>query len=432
MTPATTSRSTFAASLWSASAVPAPECSPLSENTEADVVIVGAGYTGLSAALHLARDGLSVVVLDAEEPGFGCSGRNGGQVNPGSTRMLPSEVTKALGPRWGESFLQFGDRSTRIVFELIDRYRIDCEAVQPGYVQGGYGTRGRRINEGWAREWGQRGIDIQLMNREETDALIGTSRYETGFVDPRGGNVNPLSYARGLARAAQTEGAVLHGRSPAQSIQREGAQWMVRTGANTVSARYVVLATNGHTDDLWPGLRQSIVPTTSYLCATAPLDAGLLKRILPGRHAVSESARVLVYYRRDEKGRFILGAHGHLLHTRELGSTDHVRAEAVRLFPELADVTWEYNWAGWPAITKNHFPHLFRLDNGVYAGLGYNGRGVASATLMGAQLADVILDRQEPLVEVRPLQRFVFHPLRQAGISFHLVSRKVLDRRDRT
>ena len=147
---------------------------------------------------------------------------------------------------------------------------------------------------------------------------------------------------------------------------------------------------------------------------------------------MSESARVLVYYRRDAQGRFILGAHGNLLHTREFGSTDHVRAEAIRLFPELADASWQYNWAGWPAITKNHFPHLFRLDDGVYAGLGYNGRGVASATLMGAQLADVILDRQEPLIQVKPLQRFVFHPVRQAGISFHLMSRKALDRRDRT
>ncbi len=432
MNSSATSRSTFVASLWSASAVPGPDCPRLTANIEVDVAVIGAGYTGLSAALHLGREGMSVAVLDAEEPGFGCSGRNGGQVNPASTRMLPSEVLQVLGEHWGEKFLQFGDRSTRIVFELIERYRMDCEAVQPGYVQGGYGARGRRINEGWTREWGQRGVDIKLMDRAETEALIGTNRYETGFVDPRGGNVNPLSYARGLARGALAEGAKIYGRSPAQAISRQGAQWLVRSGGNMVTARYVVLATNGHTDDLWPGLRQSIVPTASYLSATAPLDGDLLRKILPGRHAVSESARVLVYYRRDAQGRFILGAHGNLLNTREVGSTYHVRAEAIRLFPELADAIWEYNWAGWPAITKNHFPHLFRLDDGVYAGLGYNGRGVASATLMGAQLADVILDRQEPLVEVKPLQRFVFHPVRQVGISFHLMSRKALDRRDRT
>lgn len=422
---------TFYKSLWSASAISAPDCPPLDGRCETEVIIIGAGYTGLSAALHLAREGKEVIVLESEEPGFGCSGRNGGQVNPGSTRMLPAEVIDVLGQYWGERFLQFGDQSTRIVFDLIQRYQLDCEAVQPGYVQGGYGARGRRINEAWAHQWRQRGVDIKTMNRDEMESLIGSRGYGCGLLDPRGGNVNPLSYARGLAHAALKEGATISGLSPATSIRRDGAGWTVTTPRGAVTSKSVILATNGYTDQLWPGLRQSVVPTASYLSASEPLSDSLLKTILPGRHAVSETARVLVYYRRDAAGRFILGAHGRLLSTDEHGDKSHVSREAVRLFPELADTKWEYHWAGWPAITKNHTPHLFQLDDGVYAGLGYNGRGVASATLMGAQLATVVLQSGEPLIELKPLHTFAMHPLRQIGISFHLATRKTLDRIDR-
>ncbi|MGB7299444.1 MAG: FAD-dependent oxidoreductase [Burkholderiaceae bacterium] len=423
--------STFQRSLWSATATDAPICPTAVGATECDVAIVGAGYTGLSAALHLAQQGKVVTVLEAQEPGFGCSGRNGGQVNPGSSRMLPSDIVNTLGSYWGERFLEFGDRSSAIVFDLIQRYQIDCELVQPGYLQGGYGKRGRGINEAWAAQWRARGVEIRTLGHDEISSLTGTRVYDWGLLDPRGGSVQPLSYARGLARAAQSEGATVCANSPAQSIRRNGTAWQVVTPDAVVSCRHVILATNGYTDGLWPGLTKSVVPTASFLSATAPLEPSLLRTILPGRQAVSETARVIVYYRRDAAGRLIMGAHGNLFSTRELGDTQHVRREAVRLFPELADVGWEYDWAGWPAITKNHTPHLFRLDDGVYAGLGYNGRGVASATLMGAQLAAVILDSAEPLIEVRPLSTFKMHPFRQIGISFHLLSRKVLDRFDR-
>ena len=137
-------------SLWAATAPPGPECPLLASNDAADVVVVGAGYTGLSTALHLARAGRRVVVLDAGEPGWGCSGRNGGQVNPGGAKILPEHIVADLGSVRGERFLEFGDRSCDLVFELIERYGIECEAIRPGYVQGGFGAKGRSFN----REWG--------------------------------------------------------------------------------------------------------------------------------------------------------------------------------------------------------------------------------------------------------------------------------------
>jgi glycine/D-amino acid oxidase-like deaminating enzyme len=420
--------STFTESLWSATAPPAPSCPALTGSHDADVVVVGAGYTGLSAALHLAREGKNVFVLEAGEPGFGCSGRNGGQVNPGSTKMLPSEIFKTLGRERGEKFLQFGDRSCDIVFELIEQYGIECEAVRPGYVQGGYGERGRRMNEGWAKGWEERGVNIDLLDQDGVNELIGSRGYEWGLLDSRGGNVQPLAYARGLAQAALSEGATVCGGSKVLSITREGAGWNVTTASGRVNCANVVLATNGYTDDLWPGLRESVVPTTSFVTATKPMGHNLAKTVLPGRHAVSETSRIIVYYRLDESGRFIIGGRGNWLNSQERGLHDHVRASAIRLFPQLADIEWEYDWGGWPAVTKNHTPHLFKLDDGVYAGMGYNGRGVGSATLMGQQLALVILGSGEPFIAPRPLERFAFHSFRQIGISFHMLTRTALDK----
>ena len=418
-------------SLWAATAPPGPECPPLETDETADVVVVGAGYTGLSTALHLARAGRRVVVLDAGEPGWGCSGRNGGQVNPGGVKVLPEHIVADLGPVRGERFLEFGDRSCDLVFELIERYGIECEAIRPGYVQGGFGAKGRRFNREWARQWTERGAEARFLERDEVADLLGTRRYGSGMHDARGGSVQPLAYARGLARAAMEEGAVIHGASEATAVVRHGAGWSVRTDRASVECEFAVLATNGYTGDLWPGLRQSLVPVASFVTATAPLGHNVLPTVLPGRHAVSETARIIVYYRLDSQGRFIIGGRGRWFNVTDRGDVSHVRAAALHLFPQLEGTRWEYEWAGWPAITRDHLPKLFALEQGVYAGLGYNGRGVASATMMGQQLANAVLAEAEPLVEVRGPERFAFHRFRQAGISFHLLTGTLLDRFDR-
>ena len=389
------------------------------------------GEAAAAAGSELARAGRRVVVLDAGEPGWGCSGRNGGQVNPGGARMLPEDVLAVLGPVWGERFLEFGDRSCDLVFELIERYRIECEALRPGYVQGGFGAKGRRFNREWARQWAARGREARFLERDEIAGLLGTRRYGSGMHDARGGNVQPLAYARGLARAAIEEGAAIHGASAATAVVRDGAGWSVRTDRASVRCEFVVLATNGYTGDLWPGLRETVVPVASFVTATAPLGHNVLPSVLPGRHAVSETARIIVYYRLDRHGRFIIGGRGRWFDVTDRGDAPHVRAAAMRLFPQLEGVEWEYRWAGWPAITRDHLPRLFALDRGVCAGLGYNGRGVASATLMGQQLATLVLGDGEPLVEVRGPERFAFHRFRQAGISFHLLAGTLLDRLDR-
>ena len=418
-------------SLWAKSAIVGPTCPPLVEDEQADAVIVGAGYTGCSAAIHLAREGRTVRVLEAGEPGWGCSGRNGGQVNPGGTRETPDSIRKVLGAEWGARFVNLGHATCDLVFELIEHYDIDCDAVRPGYVQGGWRDQGKGYQREWVEQWNREGVEATLLSRAEITDLIGSEHYDHGMFDPRGGNVQPLSYARGLAHAAISEGAVINGGSKVVSIERSGSDWRVKTEHGTsVTAQHVLLGTNGYTDGLWPGLRQSVVPVCSFVAATAPLSHNLLASILPGKHAVSEACRVIVYYRLDRDGRFVIGGHGNLFNVEQQGNDSHVIDIAERLYPQLEGIEWDYHWGGWPAITKDHLPKLIGLAPNVYAGLGYNGRGVATATMMGKQLATAVLG-EVPDLRVEPLSGFAFHPFRQLGISYRLIVGSLLDSRPR-
>ncbi len=416
-------------SLWAATAAPGPSAPRLTGPAEADVAVVGGGFTGLSAALHLAEAGKQVVLLEAAEPGWGASGRNGGQVNPG-WKVLPSEIKARYGAARGERVARMAHETCDLVFELIDRFGIACDALRPGFLQAAYGGHGRKNQENWAREWSAYDAEIDLLDRDGLADLIGTDKYDGGMRDARGGNLQPLSYARGLAKAAAGLGVALHGGSPATAVTRHGAGWRVATPEGQVSAEQLVIGTNGYTDDLWPGLKETVVPVPSFIVASTPLSQNLARGILPGRHAVSETRRVLFYFRMDRNDRFVFGGRGKLFDSVDHGPMEHLKAEARRLYPQLADIGWDFSWGGYVAVTREHTPRLMRLAPGVFAGLGYNGRGIAMATMMGKQLALAILG-EDPDMMVEELRQIPFHGLRQIGVSWHLLTGGWLDRLDR-
>jgi glycine/D-amino acid oxidase-like deaminating enzyme len=416
-------------SLWAATAEAGPPAPPLAGSAEADVAVIGGGFTGLSTALHLAEAGKEVVLLEAAEPGWGASGRNGGQVNPG-WKVLPSEIVARFGRERGERVVRMADATCDLVFELIARFEIPCDAIRPGYLQAACGGRGRQAQESWAREWSAQGAEVELLDGKAFADLTGTDRYDGGMRDARGGNLQPLSYARGLATAAAGLGARLHGGSPAIEVAQHGAGWRVATTGGQVSAEHVVIGTNGYTDGLWPGLRETVVPVASFIVATRPLSQNLARSILPQRHAVSETRRVLFYFRMDRDDRFVFGGRGRLFDSADQGRREHLKAEARRLYPQLADVGWDYSWGGYVAVTGDHMPRLMRLAPGVFAGIGYNGRGIAMATMMGKQLALAVLG-DDPDMTIEPPSAIPFHRLRQIGISWNLLTGGWLDRLDR-
>ncbi|BCD85536.1 hypothetical protein PSm6_19430 [Pseudomonas solani] len=273
---------TLPSSLWAATAKPAVATPPLSESTQADVAIVGAGYTGLVTALHLAEAGVRVCVLDAGEPGWGASGRNGGQVIPG-LKFDPEQLIAKFGAARGEAMIAAAGGAADEVFALIERLGIDCDATRKGWIQPAASPVAMRGLEQRAGQWRARGVEVELLDKPAVARRIGSVNYLGGWVDPRAGSVQPMSYARGLARAAVERGAKVHGHSRVTGLRREEGGWVLSTaGGAQVRAERVLLAGNGYTDDLWPGLRQTLIAANSFIVATQPLPAHLRHSVLPG------------------------------------------------------------------------------------------------------------------------------------------------------
>jgi glycine/D-amino acid oxidase-like deaminating enzyme len=264
-----------------------------------------------------------------------------------------------------------------------------------------------------AEQWAKRGADVEVLDRAQISALIGSDLYLGGWIDRRAGHVQPLSYARGLAVAAERAGAAIYVGSPAASLTRRGDQWRVTTPRGEILADTVLLGTNGYTDALWPGLAQTVVPMVSFQAATGPLPSALGASILPEGQCASDTRRLLWYYRRDGEGRLVMG--GRAPFRENLGPADavHLRAAVDRLYPQLRQVAFEHYWSGRVAMTRDSIPHLHELAPGVWAGLGFNGRGVGMATLFGRFLAELALGVPPaqipfPVAPMRPIPGYVF------------------------
>jgi glycine/D-amino acid oxidase-like deaminating enzyme len=418
-------------SLWAATAPPAPDTPKLEGEARTDAVIVGGGFTGLSAALHLAETGAKVILLEAAEPGWGASGRNGGQVIAGF-KYDPGELAAKFGPVAGVRLAEFADGTADLVFGLIERYKISCTAARTGWIQAAHCAKARRTLENRAGHWQRLGAPVEVLDAKAVAAATGTEIYSGAMLDRRGGVLQPLAYARGLAKAAQAVGAQIHGESPARRIVPDGKSWRVESSQGAVIANQVLLCTNAYTDALWPGLARSVIPAFSYQIATVPLGDNLRAGILPKGEGVSDTRRLLRYFRLDPQGRLILGGRGRFKETEEPAFYRGIANELRGLFPRLETVDLEFHWSGQVALTLDHMPHLHELAPGVTAALGYNGRGVAMATAVGKLLAERVQGR--PLADLplpaSPLKPVPFHGLRQPALAAAVTWKRALDRID--
>ncbi|AYR26994.1 NAD(P)/FAD-dependent oxidoreductase [Herbaspirillum rubrisubalbicans] len=374
-------------SLWSATGGEIPVTPPLQASARYDVAIIGAGYTGLSTALHLAEAGVSVCVLDTHAPGWGASGRNGGQVIPG-LKYDPDQLRVMFGSAVADPLIAAIGSAADTVFDLIARHGIDCDAHRGGWIQPTHSPKVMRALESRARQWMAEGAPAQLMDGAEVARRIGTDAYVGGWKDERAGSLHPLKYCRGLARAAQRLGVAIHGNTRVAQLERRQGGWRVHSAQGPhIDADQVVLATNGYTDDLWPHLRQSVIAANSFIVATQPLSPQLGASILPAGEVTSDSRRLLLYYRRDAQGRLLMGGRGPFGEPRGVDDFAHLERSVALLFPQLAGVSFEYRWSGRVAITRDFMPHVHEPAPGLTAAVGYNGRGIAMASTMGRCLA---------------------------------------------
>ncbi|PHX41948.1 FAD-dependent oxidoreductase [Pseudomonas sp. NZIPFR-PS2] len=382
-------------SLWSATAPSVVPTPALRESVKVDVAIVGAGYTGLSTALHLAERGVSVCVLEANEPGWGASGRNGGQVNP-TLKYDPEQLVQMFGPERAEPLISTVSSSADLVFKLIEKHGIDCAPVRKGWMQVSYTEKGVAGLHARADQWARRGVPVQRLDASTVASRMGSDAFAGGWLDGRAGAIQPLAYARGLVGAALAAGVRIHGQSAVTDLRRQGAGWQLQTASGArVMADQVVLATNGYSGNLWPGMAQSVLAANSFIVATTPLSGSVAERILPGQETVSTAQRLLLYFRKDR----------------------------------LGPLQFEYRWAGRIAITRDFMPHVHQPAPGLTLALGCNGRGIALCTSLGQQLAGKLCDSQaEFAYPVTPLQRLPMHGLQRFYIGAGVAWYSLLDR----
>lgn len=407
-------------SYWAATATPVTEFRQLKGDIKAEVCVIGGGYLGLSSALHLAESGLKVALLDKEDVGWGASGRNGGQIIPG-LKLERAKLIKKLGTERGKHLFKWAGTVVDETLALIEKYKINCQASQPGWIRPAHSHKTLQNFEKSAREWNSvSNADVRVIDREETQYKLGTDWYVGALYDPRGGRLHPLSYACGLANAATDLGARIFSKTTALSVEGSEDNWTVFTEHGNIRANQLVICTNAYTGSkapLIPNLAKSIMPMPSYMAATAPLPDNLRERIFPDGETAADAKRLLNHFRLEPDGRFLFGGRGDVVENDHPSSFRHLLAKMVELFPDLSKQAIDYRWNGRVAMTTDHVPHLHHPAPGIWVATGCNGRGVGYCTSMGKLMSKLVkgMPAEESPMPVSQIRRIPFHSLHTTG-----------------
>ena len=386
---------------------PAPRAA-LSEALQADAVVIGAGITGSSTALHLARTGKRVVQLEAREPGWGSSGRAYGNVVPVS-KHGEDRLRQIYGPERGGRLSAALAAGPEMVRALLAEFRIDALYHGGGWLLAAHTPRAEADLKQRAGRPAESAGGVSWHDARETTDLVGSDFYRGSLQDPRALAINALTYARGLARAARAVGVGQFCNSPVTRIDRAGAEtWRVSTPTGEVVGDSVFICTNAYSDGLWPGLARTVVPVRGYSAVTRPFEDGALDHVLPRRHFLTDTRHLWSGIRKVSGIRLHLGVGGPALGNSARADLAGATRRVKMVFPQLATVEWEEHWSGWVALTANQLPRILRLDHGVWAALGYSGRGLSFATILGRELSKLANGAASdeailPIEEMRPL-----------------------------
>jgi gamma-glutamylputrescine oxidase len=377
-------RAPHVASWYAASAGEIATYPALKGHRRADVAIIGGGYTGLSAALSLAKSGLEVVVLEANKIGWGASGRNGGQIHPGQ-RQDPDWLCRMVGEAVTRDLLTLADEARSYLDRLITENAIDCD-FRPGLIHTVHKPRWvgaeKRHVEHLARKWG---IERTFLDKAETAARVGTDVYHAGTFDPKGGKLHPLKFALGLAKAAVAAGATLYEDSRVTTI-RHSSKPIVVTADGEVMVDTVIVAGNGYLGGLDEATDARVLPINNFVVATEPLD----ELLIPGEEAVSDSRFVVYYWHQTPDRRLVFGGGETYSHDFPSDIPAFVRPHLARVYPKLKDVKISHGWGGTLGITFNRMPFIRRPKPNVFIAAGYSGQGVMLAPFVGHVIAEAV------------------------------------------
>jgi glycine/D-amino acid oxidase-like deaminating enzyme len=374
---------------------PAPELGSPGVPAQADVVIIGSGYTGLNAGLQLARGGRTTVVVDAEAAGWGCSTRNGGQVSAGIKPDF-GELTTRYGETRARDILSEGRASLAWLDRFVADENIECGFRISGRFHAAHSpTAYDKLAHSIQHQPKGFEADAFLVSRGQQRMELGTDAYYGGVVQLRNAALDPARYHLGLLQRARSAGVEIVPHCRANAIMRDGERTRVETSRGAIVTRNVVVATNGYTDGLMPWLRRRVIPVGSYIIATEALAPDLIARLFPTDRMVTDTRKVVYYYRASpDRTRVLFGGRVSAAETDPRKSAAPLKAELARLFPELAAVRVSRSWMGFVAFTFDTLPHIGVRD-GVYYAAGYCGSGIAMASYLGMRLGQKMLGRKD-------------------------------------
>ena len=417
--------------LWTLTAGPAPALS-CDLPSRSDVVVIGGGFTGLTAARHLARSGRSVTVLEAGRLGTGASGMNAGFVVPNFAKADPVNVRQKLPRDKADALLSLVGAGADEVFATIAEEQISCDAAQTGWLQPAYGDDMAAILRQRAKDWTELGRPVEFLDAGAIRSETGMEIYSGGLIDHSGGTLHPLNYLYGLASAVMRRGGKIRENSTVERVERHGGTWRVGLAGDEIETDIVILATNAFTSGVAARMGRTGVPLKVYQVATKPIDAETVARIAPNRRPIGDTRSNLFTYRLDRDNRLISGG----MAINPVAAFERVgRAVVDRLASELhlpRHPGVEIVWSGTAIMTPDFLPRLYRFSEGFFGGIGCNGRGIAMTAQLGRTLARLALGETAESLPI-PLQSsrlLPFHRLMPVVASLALAHARLEDWRN--
>jgi glycine/D-amino acid oxidase-like deaminating enzyme len=361
---------------------------------EFDVVVIGGGYVGCSAALYISEAGLKVAVLEGNEVGWGSASRNAGQVSAHASKLEPEAVLKTYGKKYGERLNEVGAKAPEFVLGLAKKYEFDVSAVKGGIVTAAHSTDALDRLRKRSEYWQNHGAPVDILDAAETSNVLGSEMYVGSCIDRRGIAINPLAFIRGIAQAAISNGAFIFEHTKVDTFSRDNNKWQIKAAAHTITADQILLCTNAYTDDIWPRLKRTIIPVRGYQIWTKPLRGNDRGKILKGISCALETRRMPTGMRLHHDGRLQFSGGAGL--GRERIPNINERLTAIRrIFPNISELEVEGWWSGWVTRGIADGWRLHRLAPGLLTAIGCNGRGVAMGPIMGRELARCVCGTAE-------------------------------------
>jgi glycine/D-amino acid oxidase-like deaminating enzyme len=408
-------------SLWASTAEPLREFPSLSDERQADVVIVGAGFTGLSAAHHIAKSGLNPIVLEANRPGWGASGRNGGVITA-KFRLSFRDIDAAHGRTMAKRMHEIAHDSVEMVEELVSEFGITAARLtRTGQVKAAHNEttlRAAIAEADWMkREMGD--ADVRVLDVREVREETGSEAFVGGVLNPGSGGIHPLNYVHGLADGLARRGVAIFQETPVVKLRRENGAIVAETLQGAVRAKQAIIATNSYSDltAATSRMQRTLIPFRSAIIATDTLPRNLAGRLMPTGRTYTETKRMMRWFRMVDN-RVIFGGRGAFGKQDSEAAFGALRKAMIGIFPDLSEVPLAFKWSGLVGMTLDSMPHIGRLDDRTLFSMGYNGAGVAMSSLMGRYLAAFVRGETPDvgLLDASRLKSIPFYPLREPAV----------------